>query len=898
MKKELLIKNFYNFYIPFWNNIYEPILYYLSKDDESGDYNEELLPYAFGVASIVCGMIEAVLVDTYINGKTLTINDKSNLNRKLDKISNIDMNNIKLNIGMFDCCDNMINTYTTINQTGDISRILIPEDPHDTLLCIKLDSQTASDIDVDIEYCYSDNIPNKQFANAISVYLSKNGIKDGPLVTSTLFDEYSFEEFDSMFTAITVLQKAAEIGFVEAIENLSIQDQDNSKFDEFIGIVGDYVINKNDLVDEDQYNGSDTKYELKQSMIATTVTMSLIMHHASSNDTSSDDKDDKSPDGDIRSIINDRSSVHVTNHHNLDTMIDNTIEYLENMNIIVDGKVQDHLVVTDEVRKDMKKIFEFYMNNQDSSVEKASLSISKFTGIPMDEYDKNSKTKAQYVLPCMIMTKMSINEDDETYSVEPIRFDDIDPAIRAEGSRLREWLRSELIRRGVSEEILDGIEEWSIKDVEGIRFTEKDKDDDAECSDKPYSILGPLKPDEVVDNRNQHIYPDEYHMAFDSSIGFAINPRDPSKSNVIYEQPVDDKDLIDLDKSSVNDNYIESLEILSDEIYKNYFCNQLKNWYPIGAGYPRKNIAIHKELTKAIDDFLKRPYGTMLKLQLPNFDMSSNMSFIILIRYGNTPLTNIAFEYDEDKRKWNYGLFLETGQYLKEILSKNKKEKGLWFMIVSKLGYFAEELDYLNMDVDYLRKCLHGWDLARHIVLAFRMAIDLKLIRAKNELIQSSEDSDSDSAKPIRIATKWNFGAVLDNLEQMVADMSDDERKSFIKLFRKCNEFYRSKSKEIKLFDYKKKPHTVESPKIQMHLPGNGVGCIRDIAVAKNNRAVIDNTRRIYDDKSFYVRTNTGWTFIVERVVDMTDEELITNMDKMINYIEYQYNHPEEEEVL
>ena len=98
MKKELLIKNLNNFYIPFWNNIYKPILSYLSEDiTETGRVkrDEESLPYALAVTSIICGMIEAVLIDAYINGKTLTISDQSNYNRKLEKISNIDMNNIR-----------------------------------------------------------------------------------------------------------------------------------------------------------------------------------------------------------------------------------------------------------------------------------------------------------------------------------------------------------------------------------------------------------------------------------------------------------------------------------------------------------------------------------------------------------------------------------------------------------------------------------------------------------------------------------------------------------------------------------------------------------------------------------------------------------------------------------
>ena len=878
MKKELLIKNLNNFYIPFWNNIYKPILSYLSEDiTETGRVkrNEESLPYALAVTSIICGMIEAVLIDAYINGKTLTISDQSNFNRKLEKISNIDMNSIRLNIGMFDSCQNMINTYRSVSRSS-ISRALAPEDPHDSLVFIMLDGGTPSLYSTEIYYKYPQFDPKLgSYGNNISISVHKTKMEMKSFTTDTIFDEYSFEEFESMFTAITVLQKAVEIGFIESIEKVSLDNADaDEKFHILIDSIEDYVLNKIDLVDEENYNGSDMKYELKQNMVSTTVSMALILHDSVNGDASHPTED--SDDENKHKVLYAKESS--TDSGSVDTMINNTIDYIENMDIVVAGKPQERLVMPEEVRNDLRKIYEYYTYNQENSEEKVSLTISKFSGIPMYGSDPTAERKAEYVLPCIAMMKMKVNEEDGTYDViKPLRFDDIDPEIREEGSRLREWLRSELIRRGLDDETLDSIESWVMSDIDRLKLDKQDVDDGEDY----IRMSSKYSPDTSKSNKE---------------IGFDHKQFNELQHQIDSKEEKDSIDLVDIDKSTISDNYIESLEVLADEIYKNYFCKQLKNWCPIGLDYPPSNISLHKKLEESIDAFLDTSYGTLLNTKGSIYDIGYPMSFVISLRYGDIPINNAVFEYDEYEKIWKHDLFMEAGTNLRKVFDKNKKAQGLWFIIISKFGYFAEELDYLNIDTNYLKNYMNRWDIFRHVVLAFRMAIDLKLIEFKNTLGHPEESDDNENNHPIYLLTKWNFSEVLTSIESMFNDMSDTEQKSFIKLFRKCSEFYKTKSKDMIKSNKRNLP--MESSKIRIHLPGNSMSGIRDIIVANNNRAVINNTKRIFDDKSFYIRTDTGRMISVEKVTDISDDELMSNMNKMINYIEYQINHPEEEEVL
>lgn len=889
MKKELLIKNLHNFYIPFWNNIYKPILTYLSEDTtETGSVkrNEESLPYALAVTSIICGMVEAILIDAYINGKTLTINDQSNFNRKLEKISNIGMSDIKLNIGMFDSCENMVNTYMAVSRSS-ISRALAPEDPHDSLVFIMLDGGTPPSLhSTEIYYKYPQFDPKSGglYGNNISISIYKTKLEMRSFNTDTIFDEYSFEEFESMFVAITVLQKAVEIGFIESIEKVSLDNADaDEKFRILIDSIEDYVLNKIDLVDEEDYNGSDMKYELKQNMVSTTISMALILHDAANGDASHPTEED-SDDENKHEVLHVKDSPKVSG--NVNDMINHTIDYIENMDIVVAGKPQDRLVMPEEVRNDLRKIYEYYTYNQDDREEKVSLTISKFSGILVDDFDPTAERKAEYVVPCIAMMKMKVNEEDGTYDViKPLRFDDIDPEIREEGSRLREWLRSELIRRGLDDDTLDNIESWVMGDVGRLKLDKKDVDEEEDYIKMSFKY----PPDTVESDKEVGFGYKEFN-----ELQHQIDSKEDEDSST---KETDSTDLVDIDKSTISDNYIESLEVLADEIYKNYFCKQLKNWCPIGLDYPPTNIGLHKKLEESIDAFLNTSYGTLLHTKGPIYDIGYPMSFVISLRYGDIPINNAVFEYDEYEKIWKHDLFMEAGTNLRKVFDKNKKEQGLWFIIISKFGYFAEELDYLNVDMNYLKNYMNRWDLFRHVVLAFRMAIDLKLIEFKNTLGHHSEESDDNQNNhPIYLLTKWNFSEVLTSMESMFDDMSDTEQKSFIKLFRKCSEFYKSKSKNMVKPNKRQLP--MESSKIRIHLPGNSMSGIRDIIVANNNRAVINNTKRIYDDKSFYIRTDTGRMISVEKVSDISDDELMSNMNKMINYIEYQINHPEEEEVL
>ena len=882
-----------NLYQYIWNNVYYPIY--------KRNINYELITTniysaTFEAHSIVA-IFQYLITEAYINGRKLMVNDREYVEKKLEKIGSIDIG-LSIFSSIIQDSDALCNRYMDIAKNA-----IRTVDENDEMELIELNTETmygkfkcSYDYSTkDVKICDVDNNTTYTF--------------------HTIFDEYSFEEYKNMLITTYILEKSVEVGVVNSttsiddpvlLANRMSPDNKLNSIIPYIDSIKQKVLSEDESIYYKEYNDSKENKEYYGNAIK----ISIRAMTAKMGDKLIEDFLDyiaeNSPSSEVNGIV--------TN---------DLIDSIENFDIVLDGKHVEHIKVPDDIRKDIDTIGDYYRKKYADN-DHTRFSIGAYSSNRVYANDRSTGRPVLVAnIQSIIANKVDI-KDDESYISTPYRLSEIDIPVRTEGTRIREWYKSELIKRGLNEKAFDYMESATIHSIKADRNNDGSYDtdpyeeeyDDEDIKDiqnylgmSAAKVLGYIDDDED----GEGIILPSHDGGPKGIIDSISNINDLESGGYVgsakYVSNDDNSDIITEEDGeiteSVGNNYVKSLDILSNEIYNKYICKQLKNWMPVGKEYPFSNIEFTVDLSKAIERFIDTSYYDLKKNTKPSYDIKPNTTAFVITLFDNKkPIIQSYIEYD-NKQGWSTGLFSSPGPMLTNIYNKDIKEDvGTWFMISSKFGYIAERLNFLNIP----RKSLYGSvlypDLLKHIMSAFRLAINYRLIYSKNLINNNPRMNIVDRDYLIEgngfIIPKYNFDKILkafESMYQMYIDRheSDDSMPIvFAKDLDKIYDFY-SRSAKSNIIRKPRKIH-VNKSKMAIHFPGNSNNGIRDIVITLNDRMLIDNINHIHDDKSFYITVCDRLFFKIEDASNIPDQEILGNVTKILKYVDYEYNNQLEDD--